>query len=442
MYNIPYSPQSLGSLRDTGADSDPGLIRATEAIAWSSIFPYAYYMIRSFEVPEHEVAFYASALVGVFTFGEFLTGVVWARVSDRIGRKPTLMLGTFCALVSALSFGCSGSVAAAIASRAFGGLFNPNVGLLMEEQRRHFLLSASSGLLGIFHCVPAWAAAYYCLIINLIGPVLGGLLADPVTLYPAVFPGNSIWDAHRYLLPNLAVGILQVLTLLLTFFCLRETHPRLAQRYDPGLSAIRAAKSYLRGGSAEEVTYAPLPLDSVPSGTLESPPEAHQLEALEEDSLERKAASSRVFTLQVVLEILVVSLLAFHKMSSDALMGTFLSLAPASGGDDQGSRASRRSAFFPHANGGFGFDTRTIGIIFLTEAVFRALIQPTFIPWLISKLGALSAFRTVLGLYPAMYLLTPFLPSLPSPLGLVALLPDLWIKVALSSVGYVCSAVL
>jgi MFS family permease len=146
MYNIPYSPQSLGSLRDTGADSDPGLIRATEAIAWSSIFPYAYYMIRSFEVPEHEVAFYASALVGVFTFGEFLTGVVWARVSDRIGRKPTLMLGTFCALVSALSFGCSGSVAAAIASRAFGGLFNPNVGLVQtcagelarkEQQGKH-----------------------------------------------------------------------------------------------------------------------------------------------------------------------------------------------------------------------------------------------------------------------------------------------------------------
>jgi MFS family permease len=87
-------------------------------------------MIQSFEVPEHDIAFYAGALVGVFTFGEFLTGIVWAHVSDRIGRKPTLMIGTLSGLIAALSLGLSRSVAVAIASRAFGGLFNPNVGLV------------------------------------------------------------------------------------------------------------------------------------------------------------------------------------------------------------------------------------------------------------------------------------------------------------------------
>ena len=81
-------------------------------------------------MPEHDISFCAGALVGVFTFGEFLTGIVWARVSDRIGRKPTLMIGIFSGLVAALSLGFSQSVAVAIASRAFGGLFNPNVGLV------------------------------------------------------------------------------------------------------------------------------------------------------------------------------------------------------------------------------------------------------------------------------------------------------------------------
>lgn len=76
------------------------------------------------------MAFYAGALVGVFTFGEFLTGVLWARVSDRIGRKLTLMIGTCSGLVAAISLGLSRSVAVAIASRAFGGLCNPNVGLV------------------------------------------------------------------------------------------------------------------------------------------------------------------------------------------------------------------------------------------------------------------------------------------------------------------------
>ncbi|KAL2185707.1 hypothetical protein L209DRAFT_809929 [Thermothelomyces heterothallicus CBS 203.75] len=47
-----------------------------------------------------------------------------------IGRKPTLLIGTFCGLVTALSLGLSQSVAVAMASRAFGGLLNPNVSLV------------------------------------------------------------------------------------------------------------------------------------------------------------------------------------------------------------------------------------------------------------------------------------------------------------------------
>ncbi|KAK3305581.1 major facilitator superfamily domain-containing protein [Chaetomium strumarium] len=378
-----------------------GLVRATEAIAWSSIFPYAYYMIESFEVLEHDIAFYAGALVGVFTFGEFLTNIVWARVSDHIGRKPTLMIGTLCSLIAALSLGLSRSVAMAIASCAFGGLFNPNVGL-----HEHFLSLPLSHLSGE----------------DLFGPVLGGLLAKPVASYP-----------YPYLLPNLVVGLLQILTLLLTFMFLQETHSQLIERRDPGLAIVWLVRSWFgKESRPQRGVYAPLPDDSVSQEGPQASAETHELDDLEDQAQEAKAVPTCAFTLQVLLQILAVSLLAFHKMSADALSGTFLSLeAPSVGG-----------LSFPHTRGGFGFSTRTIGIIFLTKAIFRVIIQPTFIPWFISKLGALRAFRCVLGLYPAMYLATPFLPNLPSPLGLMALLPDLWIKVALSSVGYVCSAIL
>lgn len=122
----------------------PGLIQATEAIAWTSIFPYSYAMMQSFHLPEHDIAFYSGALVAVFTAGKFLTAVLWARLSDKIGRKPTLLAGVFCGFITTLALGLSPSVAVAIASRAFGGLFNPNVGLVQtctrelagEEQRR------------------------------------------------------------------------------------------------------------------------------------------------------------------------------------------------------------------------------------------------------------------------------------------------------------------
>jgi hypothetical protein len=154
-----------------------------------------------------------------------------------------------------------------------------------------------------------------------------------------------------------------------------------------------------------------------------------------------KGVPGRAFTFQVILQILAVSLLAFHKVASDSLMGTFLALE-STDEIDAVDETLRGHASFPYSKAGFGLDTRLIGIIFLTEAVFRTAIQPAAIPWFISKHGPLGAFRWVLGVYPAMYLLTPFLPQISSPFHIALLLLDLWIKVALSSVGYICSAVL
>lgn len=260
-------------------------------------------------------------------------------------------------------------------------------------------------------------------------------------MYPSIFAPNSIWHTYPYLLPNFVIGLLQILTLLSTFFFLRETHPHLAERWDLGHSVARLVTDYFKRDSLRRVAYAPLPVGPASAEAPPSTAELHQPDELEDQGQPIEAVPTRAFTLQVVLEILAISLLAFHKVSSDAATGTFLSLAPPSS-QDNNARSAVRSLSFPQSNGGFSLDTRAIGIIFLTEAIFRVVIQPTFIPWFIAKLGALAAFRCVLGLYPAMYLATPFLPNLPTSLGLGVLLLDLWMKVTLSSVGYICSAVL
>ncbi|KAK3941652.1 protein zinc induced facilitator-LIKE 1 [Diplogelasinospora grovesii] len=400
-----------------------GTIRATEAIAWSSIFPYAYYMIQSFgEVSDNDIPFWAATLVATFTFCEFLSGMIWSRISDRIGRKPTLLIGVLCSMVAALTFGMSRSIALAVASRCIGGLCNPNVGLVPTctgelatkgQQPKAFSLVVFIRSLG-----------------SLVGPVVGGLLADPVKLYPAAFPSDSLWATYRYLLPNLVIVLLQLVTIILAFFFLQETHPEYAGRFDPGLKISRSFKHYLRGKPAdfEHIEYAP--------ETGSSPRETDRLldspASEDSDQFAPIKVPNKAFSMQVILQILAVSLMAFHKVSSDTVMGTFLAL-------EESDNSS-----FPKATGGFGFNTQKIGMIFLTEAIFRVTIQATLIPFVISRLGALRTFRWVLGLYPAMYLLTPFLPALPLRpwMQIAVLLPDLWTKVALSSIGYVCSSIL
>ncbi|EEP82521.1 predicted protein [Uncinocarpus reesii 1704] len=123
--------QKFSSARSNLKSHALGVFRATEAIAWTSIFPYVYFMIESFaEVKQAGIPVYAGLLITVFTFCEFISGIIWARISDRIGRKATLVIGTFCGIFATVSFGLSRSMTAAVLSRALGGLANPNVGVV------------------------------------------------------------------------------------------------------------------------------------------------------------------------------------------------------------------------------------------------------------------------------------------------------------------------
>lgn len=91
-------------------------------------------MVSSFAGVSHaNPALVVGLLVSVFTFAEFLSGTIWAKVSDGIGRKPTLLIGAFAAMLLAICFGFSGSVFAAVTIRALGGITNPNVGVVQTS---------------------------------------------------------------------------------------------------------------------------------------------------------------------------------------------------------------------------------------------------------------------------------------------------------------------
>ena len=88
-------------------------------------------MIESFgQQSKANVALLVGLLIAVFTFGEFLTGTMWAKASDKVGRKPILLVGVLGSMVSATLFGLSKSIYVAVAIRSFGGLANPNVGVV------------------------------------------------------------------------------------------------------------------------------------------------------------------------------------------------------------------------------------------------------------------------------------------------------------------------
>ena len=194
-----------------------------------SIFPYAYHMIETFDLTSDptQISLYAGMLITAFAFAEFSTGVVWGRISDRIGRKPVLLLGLCGTALSMISFGFARNLPTAILARALGGLLNGNVGVLQTTVAE--LVTTKDQQPRAFSIMPfVWCIG------SIIGPAMGGALAMPCEAYPWLFPRGSLFDQYPFLLPNLVcVGIL-VLGIINGFLFLEETHPELKHKKNLG----------------------------------------------------------------------------------------------------------------------------------------------------------------------------------------------------------------
>lgn len=102
------------------------LCRVCEPIAFTSIFPYIYFMVKSFGVTtdEKRIAIYAGMVTSVFAIAEFSASIFWGWLSDRIGRKPVLLTGLAGTGISMLAFGFAPNLPIALLARSLGGLLN------------------------------------------------------------------------------------------------------------------------------------------------------------------------------------------------------------------------------------------------------------------------------------------------------------------------------
>lgn len=66
--------------------------------------------------------------MGAYSFGQLISSPFWGRLSDRIGRKPVLIVGLIGSVLSYLWIARAGSVEELGAARLFGGLMAGNVG--------------------------------------------------------------------------------------------------------------------------------------------------------------------------------------------------------------------------------------------------------------------------------------------------------------------------
>ncbi|KAJ1970252.1 hypothetical protein IWQ62_000079 [Dispira parvispora] len=193
------------------------LVRICEPVSMSVLFPFVYFMVRDFNITENpkEIGFYVGIVASAFSIAQLVTGMIWGYLADRVGRRPILLLGIFGTAICSLSFGLSHSLAWAVTTRALWGGLNGNasvsktiVGEITDDtnQARGFSMLPLCWNLG-----------------TILGPLLGGLLSNPVDNFPSLFGQSTLFRNFPYLLPCMVCSIISGGGFILAYFYLEET---------------------------------------------------------------------------------------------------------------------------------------------------------------------------------------------------------------------------
>ncbi len=204
------------------------LLSLAEQTALNSIGPYLPAMVASFdEIPDGQEGLYVGLLASAFALAQLATNLLWGYFSDRVGRKPTMLLGTSLLMVCFVFFGFCTTYVQLIMAHVAMGLLNGNAAIvptcLGEITDRTNQGSAFT-----------WLPVVYSLG-SLTGPALGGLLSGPV--------GQS---KHPFLVPNIvdAALLLSSVVVLAVWFdeTLDPTDP--SSGAGPGLGWIEKAHDW------------------------------------------------------------------------------------------------------------------------------------------------------------------------------------------------------
>ncbi|KAG9672809.1 MFS general substrate transporter, partial [Aureobasidium melanogenum] len=186
------------------------VIALAEQTALNSISPYLPAMASTFpEVKDGQVGLYVGLIASSFALAQFATNFFWGWLSDKIGRKPVVLIGTLLTACCFVIFGFSRTLWQAIFAQTLMGLVNGNQGVIStclgeitdrsNQSRAFTYLPVVYGIGGIT------------------GPLVGGLLVFET------IPWSGKPNPYPYLAPNvLSAGVL-LIDFVLTLIFLEES---------------------------------------------------------------------------------------------------------------------------------------------------------------------------------------------------------------------------
>ena len=377
-------------------------------------------MVKEFGMGD--ASFYAGILIASFSLSESLTSMFWGSLSDRIGRKPVLLLGCFGTMLSLLVVGFSTSFAMALLGRVLGGALNGNIGkqpkddgLLVDTKLT--VQGTVQTIVGELVTRPEHEPKAYAImpfvwsIGTIVGPAIGGILADPAKSYPDTFSKDGLFGQFPWLLPNLVCAMMILVSIISGFFWLEETHPDLRKGADPytyhniaeQTPMIAAAGANADPGvDLRQESYGTFnEVDIQRNEHWEVSASGDSQPASFSEKMPEKWLNKKIAMLTVAL-----GLYTYHSMCYDHLLPIFFQDKAV---DDL---ATFRASLFDIA-GGLGLSTKNVGVIMSVNGLIALFIQAVVFPLVAERLGVWRVFVMVTILHPVAYFIVPYLALLP-----------------------------
>ncbi|KAL2465852.1 Protein ZINC INDUCED FACILITATOR-LIKE 1 [Abeliophyllum distichum] len=181
------------------------IITLCAALPISSLFPFLYFMIRDFHIAkrEEDISYYAGYVGSSFMLGRALTSLLWGLVADKYGRKPVIIIGTVTVVIFNTLFGLSVNFWMAVTTRfllgSLCGILGPMRAYASEICRKEYQA------LGMSVISTSWGIGL------VIGPAVGGFLAQPAEKYPHIFSKESLFGRFPYFLPCLSISVVALI---------------------------------------------------------------------------------------------------------------------------------------------------------------------------------------------------------------------------------------
>ncbi|KAF1935479.1 MFS general substrate transporter [Clathrospora elynae] len=435
------------------------LARLSEPLTQTSLGSYLYYQLQSFDpsLPDSTISYQAGIISSAFPAAQFLTTMLWGRFSDSEhgGRKRTIYFGLLGTMLSIIGFGFSHSFPIAVAFRCMGGVLNGNVGVMRtmiseiikekKYQSRGFLLLPMVSNIGV-----------------IVGPILGGLLANPLASYPSVFGEGSMLGGKEgvqwmrrwpYALPNLMSAVFLCLSSFAVLFFLEETSELCKHKPDPCLRVGRwIYRTIFCQRIAVESEYHAIPGDDFELHP--TPTSARRDSAATFDRpgtvIRQTLPFRRIWTRNLIITLCAHGVLAMHIGSFGGIWFIHLSTSRFDPKHPHPPDFKPHGLF--HFTGGLALPPARIGIALAIIGMIGIPLQLLVYPRVSHYLGTTRSYHRFLALFPLMYAVAPFLSRVPSwsepPEGVsgpwiwIAIVGVLFIQVLARTFALPCAAIL